>query len=225
MYIVFFRTIVIYLIVFIVMRLMGKRELGQMQPFEFVISIMIADVASAPVSNENIPISHGIIPVVVLLFMHIIISKLNLKSIRARNIICGKPRVLIKNGKIDEQALKKENFTINELQERLRGKDIFNLGDVEYAIIETSGQVNTILKPAKRNLKPEDFNIDAKYEGIAYDLVIDGKIMGDNLKKIGKNIVWLEKELNKFHIKPKEALVATLNGDGTFFCQKKSGEK
>ena len=153
--------------------------------------------------------------------MHIIISLANLKSIKMRELICGKPRILIYRGKIDEQAMKLENFTINELQERLRVNNINNLGDVEFAILETSGQISVVQKPEKRALKPEDFNIDAKYEGIAYDLVIDGKIMKDNLKKIGKNKEWLEREVGKFNMKPEEALVVVLNGDQTIYCQKK----
>ena len=96
-----------------------------------------------------------------------------------------------------------------------------NLGDVEFAILETSGQISVVQKPEKRALKPEDFNINAKYEGIAYDLVIDGKIMEENLKKLGKNRKWLETEVGKFNMKPEEALVVVLNGDNTMFCQKK----
>ena len=221
MILIFFRTLIIYIVVLFVMRFMGKREIGQMQPFEFVISIMIADLASTPMSEIGIPILYGIIPILGLLLIHISISVLNLKSIKIREIICGKPRILIYRGRIDEQAMIKENFTINELQERLRVNNINNLGDVEFAILETSGQISVVPKPEKRALRPEDFNIDAKYEGIAYDLVIDGKIMGDNLKKINKDYKWLEKEVRKSKMKPEEALVVVLNGDGTIFCQKK----
>ena len=203
------------------MRGMGKRQIGQMQPFELVIAMMIADLAATPMSEIGIPITYGLIPILGLLVMHILISILNLKSIKFRELICGKPRILIYRGRIDEQAMIKENFTINELQERLRVNNINNLGDVEFAILETSGQISVVPKPEKRALRPEDFNIDAKYEGIAYDLVIDGKIMGDNLKKINKDYKWLEKEVRKFKMKPEEALVVVLNGDGTIFCQKK----
>ena len=221
MILIFVKSIILYSIVLIVMRCMGKREIGQMQPFELAIAIMIADLAATPMTEIGIPLLYGFIPILGLLFMHIIISLGNLKSIRMRELICGKPRILIYRGKIDEKALKQENFTINELQERLRVNNINNLGDVEFAILETSGQISVVQKPEKRALKPEDFNIDAKYEGIAYDLVIDGKIMMDNLKKIGKTKDWLEKEVGKFNMKPEEALVVVLNGDKTIFCQKK----
>ena len=221
MLITFFRAIFLYIIVLIIMRLMGKREIGQLQPFELAISIMIADLASIPMTETGVPISNGIIPILGLLVMHLIISIINMKSLKAREVICGKPTILIYRGKIDEKALKKERFTINELEERLRGNNVVNLGDVEYAILETSGQVTVIQKPEKRNTIPEDFNILPDYEGIPYDLVIDGKIMEKNLKAIGKNYSWLKKEVEKFKIKPEEALVVTIDGKGQMFCQKK----
>ena len=221
MLITFFRSIILYVIVLIVMRLMGKREIGQLQPFELAISIMIADLATIPMTEIGIPIFNGIIPILGLLFMHLIISIANLKSTKAREIICGKPRILIYRGKIDEKALKKERFTINELQEKLRGNGVVNLGDVEYAILETSGDVTVIQKPDKRTTIPADFNIMPEYEGIPYDLIIDGKIMEKNLKAIGKNYIWLEKQVKKFGIKPEEALIVTLDGKGQIFCQKK----
>lgn len=220
----FFRSIILYIIVLIVMRLMGKREIGQLQPFELAISIMIADLATIPMSDTGIPIDNGIVPILGLLVMHLLISIMNMKSMRLREILCGKPRILVYRGKVDEKALKKERFTLNELQERLRGVGVINLGDVEYAILETSGQVTVIQKPNKRMTIPEDFNIMPEYEGIPYDLVIDGKVMYDNLRKIGKDYNWLKKEVSKFKIKPQEALIVTMDGKGQFFCQSK-GEK
>lgn len=225
MIITFFRSIVLYIIVLIVMRLMGKREIGQLQPFELAISIMIADLASIPMADIGIPIFNGIIPILGLLAMHLIISLLNLKSMKARAIICGKPSILIYRGKINEKVLKKERFTINELEERLRANNVFNLGDVEYAILETSGQVTVIQKPEKRNTTPQDFKIVPEYEGIPYDLVVDGKIMHANLREIGKDYNWLKKQVEKFKMKPEEALVVTMDGKGQIFCQEKENKK
>lgn len=215
------RSIVLYVLVLAVMRFMGKREIGQLQPFELVISIMIADLASIPMSDVGVPIFNGIIPILALLVMHLLISFANLKSIKFREIICGKPSILIYRGKIDEQVLTKERFTINELQERLRGKDIFNIGDVEYAILETSGEISVILKPEKRNPVLEDLDIKPKYEGIAYDLVIDGVIQYENLKKLNKDYKWLKNQVEKFGFKPEDALVVTIDGEGKIFCQQK----
>lgn len=221
MIITFIRAIILYIIVLIVMRFMGKREIGQLQPFELAISIMIADLASIPMTETGIPITRGVVPILGLLVMHLIISVINLKSIKARKLICGKPRILIYRGKIDEKALIKERFTINELEERLRDKSVFNIGDVEYAILETSGQVTVIQKPNKRTIIPEDFGIEPEYEGISYDLVVDGKVMFENLKAIGRNYAWLRKEVGKFNMSPEEALIVTFDGKGQIFCQKK----
>ena len=221
MLIIFFRAIVLYIIVLAVMRLMGKREIGQLQPFELAIAIMIADLASIPMTDTGVPISNGIVPILGLLVMHLLISTINLKSMKAREIMCGKPRILIYRGKIDEKALKKERFTLNELQERLRDKNIVNISDVEYAILETNGQISVIEKPNKRNTIPEDFGINPEYEGLPYDLVVDGKIMTDNLKILGKNYNWLKKEVLKFGYKPEEALIVTIDGKGQIFSQRR----
>ena len=222
---IFVRVLIIYILVLIVMRLMGKRELGQMQPFELVIAIMIADLASVPMADTGIPITNGIIPILALLLVQLVISIINLKSINGRKIICGMPSILIYRGRIDEKVMKKEKFTINELQERLRQNNIFYIADVEYAILETSGQVTVIQKPEKRNTIPEDFNIIPEYEGIPYDLVIDGKIMHENLKAIGRDYNLLKQQVEKFKIKPEQALVVTFDGKGQIFCQAKEEKK
>lgn len=225
MVITFIRAIVLYILVLVVMRLMGKREIGQLQPFELAISIMIADLATIPMADTGIPISNGIIPILGLLLMHLLISIVNIKSIKARKIICGKPAILIYRGRIDETVMKKERFTINELQERLRGNNVINIGDVEYAILETSGQVTVIQKPNKRTTIPEDFNMMPEYEGVPYDLIVDGKIMYDNLKAIGKDYQWLRKEISKFKMEPENVLVATIDGKNQIFCQEKERKK
>ena len=221
----FVRAIMVYILVLIVMRLMGKREIGQLQPFELVISIMIADLASIPMTDPGVPIFNGLVPILGLLAMHLLITVLNIKSVNLRKITCGKPTILVYRGKIDEEALKKERFTISELQERLRGKDVFNLGDVEFAILETNGEVSVITKPNKRNLTPEDMNIEADYEGLPYDLIVDGKIMYENLNKIGKDKRWLLKQIEKFKCMPDDVLIATMDGKGNFFCQQKERKK
>ena len=225
MLIILIRTIMLYILVLLVMRFMGKREIGQLQPFELVISIMIADLASTPMSDIGIPIFNGIIPILGLLIMHLVISVANLKSIRFRQIICGKPSILIYRGRIDEKVMKSERYTVNELQERLRGKNVFNIGDVEYAILETSGEINVILKPEKQIPTIDDMNIKKEYQGIAYDLVVDGVIQYDNLKKLNKDYKWLKKQINGFGYEPESALIVTIDGNNNIFFQEKDDVK
>ena len=156
--------------------------------------------------------------------MHLILSIINVKSITLREIICGKPRIIIHRGKIVEDALRKESMSLNELEERLRAYGVINIGDVEFAILETNGQLSIILKPEKRGIKTEDLNIEAEYEGIAYDLVLDGQVMNDNLKLLGKNYKWLQKEVRKFGYEPEEALIVIQSGDKSIFSQKKENK-
>ena len=222
MLMVLLKTLIIYAYLLLIMRLMGKREVGQLQTFELVVSMIIADVAAVPIYDEKASLLNVIISVGTLFLLHVIIAIINLKSIKGREILCGRPRILIEKGKIDEEALKKEFLTINELQERLREKDVFNLGEVEYVILETSGQISIVLKPDKRNIKMEDLNIKSEYEGVAFDLVIDGKVMHENLKKIGKDYKWLVNQTKEFGIRPEDALVVTINGDNSFYCQAKN---
>ncbi|MBR2744681.1 MAG: DUF421 domain-containing protein [Clostridia bacterium] len=225
MLITLIRSIILYILVLIVMRLMGKREIGQLQPFELAIAIMIADLATIPMSDIGIPIINGIIPILGLLVMHLLISYINLKSMKIRGLICGKPSILIYRGRIDENVMRKERLTINELQERLRANNVNSISEVEYAILETSGQISVVEKPEKRNLKPEDFNLKPEYEGITYDLVVDGVVMYDNLKILNKDYNWLKEELNKYNLKPENTLIATIDGKNEFFCQEKNTKK
>ena len=124
-------------------------------------------------------------------------------------------------GRIDENQMRKERFTLNELEEKLRSNNVMNIGDVEFAILETSGDISVIQKPNKRTTTPEDFNIMPDYEGLTYNLVIDGKIMNENLKLIDKNYDWLKKQTQKFQMMPEEALIVTINEKGNIYCQKK----
>lgn len=225
MLITFVRSIILYIIVLVVMRAMGKREIGQLQPFEFVIAIMIADLATIPMSEIGTPIINGIVPILGLLIMHLLISYINLKSMKVRSLICGKPSILIYRGRINEETMIKERFTINELQERLRSLNIESVADVEYAILETNGQISVIEKPEKRPARPEDFGITPSYEGICYDLVVDGVVMQENLQLLNKDYNWLKSEVGKFNIKPEDALIVTINGNNEIFCQEKVRKK
>jgi len=155
----FIRAIILYILVLFVMRFMGKREIGQLEPFELAISVMIADLACTPMANPGLPIYLGIVPILALLVMHFMISFLSMRSIKLREVLSGKPTILIFRGRIKEQALIKENFTINELQERLRGQNVFDLSNVEYAILETSRSIKCDSKTRKKSSYIRRFTI------------------------------------------------------------------
>jgi len=220
MLIVFIRALVLYIIVIICMRLMGKRQIGQLQPFELAIAIMISDLAAVPMQNTGIPLVNGIIPILTLLLVQIIISIISMKSIRARGIICGRPSVLIERGRIVEEALRKELYTLNDLLEQLRIKDVPNIADVEFAILETNGQLSVIPKSRKRPVTPEDLDIKTKYEGIVFDAIIDGQVLSSNLKLANKDEKWLMDELRKLQYdSPRQILYANIDSSGKLYCQ------
>lgn len=223
MLVVFIRTLILYVIVVIVMRIMGKRQVGQLQPFELVVAIMISELAAVPMQNTGIPLVNGIIPILTLLVAQISMSFINLKSTKARGIICGKPSILVENGKIVEEKLRTEMYTLNDLLEQLRSKDIPNIADVEFAILETNGQLSVIPKSQKRPVNPEDLNIYTNYEGLPLDLIVDGTVMYNNLSKANLNEVWLKDQLAKFNIKEmREILFASLDANGNLFYQQRA---
>jgi len=224
--VVFARTLILYAVVVIVMRIMGKRQIGQLQPFELVVAIMISELASVPMQNTGIPLINGIIPILTLLVAQITMSFISLKSIKARGIICGKPSILIENGKVNEGELRKEMYTINDLLEQLRIKNIQNIADVEFAILETNGQLSVIPKPQKRPVNPEDLSIPTKYEGLPIALIIDGKINYGNLAKTNHDVNWLQTQLNNSGISNlKNVLFASLDSNGNLFYQEKQKTK
>lgn len=226
MLVVFVRTLVLYIIVIISMRIMGKRQIGQLQPFELAIAIMISELAAVPMQNTGIPLLNGIIPIMTLLLAQVLLSFISLKSLRARALICGKPSILIENGKIIESELLKEMYTLNDLLEQMRIKNVTNISDVEFAILETNGQLSIIPKSQKRPLNPEDMNLSTNYEGLALDMIIDGKVIDKNLKKANLDKKWLENELSKHGIQRVEDIFfASLDSNGNLYYQEKQKSK
>ncbi len=222
MLVVFLRTLILYIVVIIAMRIMGKRQIGQLQPFELAVAIMISELASVPMQNTGIPLVNGIIPILTMLAAQILISFISLKSSKARDIICGIPSILISSGRINEEVFRNELYTLTDLLEQLRNKDIYDIADVEYAILETNGQLSVIPKASKRNVTPEDLNISVKYEAPAVDLIIDGELLKDNLKKVDLSKEELELELNQVGIsRVEDVFFASIDSDRILFCQAK----
>lgn len=221
MFIVMLRTIILYFLVVLTMRSMGKRQIGQLQPFELVIAIMISELASLPMQDTRIPLLHGIIPIITLLILEIILSVLQLKSEKSRSILCGEPTILINKGKIDVKAMRNQRININDLMEELRLKNFFNVEDVEYAILETSGQLSLIPKTPLSAPTKQDLNINAKQETIPVTLISDGKVNIKNLSIIHKDANWLMNTLKKNGIaSPKEVFLALLDTSGEFYYQR-----
>lgn len=226
MLVVFIRTLILYIVVIIAMRIMGKRQIGQLQPFELAVAIMISELASVPMQNTGIPLVNGIIPILTMLAAQIVISFISLKSVKARNIICGRASLLISAGKINEKVFRNELYTLNDLLEQLRSKDIYNIADVEYAILETNGQLSVVPKASKRGVTTEDLNITGKYEAPAVDLIIDGVLLVNNLKHANLDKPMLEIELKKIGIQRiEDVFFASMDCDHKLFCQAKEDKE
>lgn len=194
---IFIRTLVLYILVVIAIRVMGKGELSELQPYELVVIIMVSELASLPMETVEMPFINGVVAISTLVFLQVIISFITLKSEKARSIICGKPNILIENGKIVDKELKKLRISMNDLIEQLRIKNFPNIDDVEFAILETNGDLSIIPKSSKRPLTPSDMNLKVEKEDLPISLILDGKINQENLNKASLNFNWLYKELKK----------------------------
>lgn len=219
----FTRTLVVYIIVLIAVRLMGKREIGQLQPFELVVIIIIADVASVPMENINIPLIQGIIPILGLLFGQLIFSYLDIKLPWFHKIFTGEATILIDKGNIQEENLKKQRYSLEELLEQLRVAGYANILDVDYAILETSGQVSIIPKSEKNNVTVGDLKLNMEYEGYPRVVVLDGNIIESNLFALSKDEKWLNDKIKEIKLKLDKILVMTVDESGKIYFQRKKG--
>lgn len=216
------RTFLLYILVVITMRIMGKKQIAQLEPFELVITIMIAELAAVPMQDRHIPLINGVIAILTLLFIQVTFSVLSLKSLKFRKILDGSYSVVIANGIVQEQELRKSRYNLDGLLEQLRQKDVFNLEDVEFAILETSGELSVLLKSQMRPVTPNDLQLTTPYEGLPTMLVFDGQVMSSELKKVGLNEGWLRAELEKLGFTdPSQLLIASLNTQGELFYQAK----
>lgn len=216
------KTVVLYLLVVISMRIMGKRQIAELQPFEFAVALMISELAAFPLSDNDKTIMDGLIPIVTLVACQFMISFISVKSTKAREFICGSPRIVIRNGCLQEENLRKELFTITDLLEQLRIANIQNVSDVEYGILETNGELSLVLKSQKRPLTPSDLGIETEYEGLSLDLIIDGVINYKSLELAKLDVKWLERQLkDNGWPNPKDIFYASLDTQGNFYFQPK----
>lgn len=197
MAIIFIRTIILFIMIVGSLKLMGKRQLGELELSELVVAVLISDMAALPLQDIGIPLLYGLIPIITLLCCELLISYASLKSIRFRIMMWGKPSIIVLNGKIMQNELKKNRFSLDELAESLRKKEITDISTVKYAILETDGTLNTILFQSEQPVTPSQMNLDTVEKGMPVAVISDGRILSDNLKKIGKDENWLKKQLSQ----------------------------
>ncbi len=222
--VVFFRTLVLYIVVVTVMRIMGKRQIGELQPFELVIAIMLSELASVPMQDTGIPLIHGLIPILTLMFLEIFLSYITLKSRKLRKLVCGTASVLIQHGKVLEEELRSQRFNLDDLMEELRLSGYLNISDIEYAILENSGKLSIIPKSEKSPITCKDLNLSKQEEKLPVALVLDGEISYNNLKYLGKDTKWLLEKLKENNIsRIEDAFIAMLDSSGNLFVQRRQG--
>ena len=210
MLISFLRTIITYAFVVLAVRIMGKRQVGQLEPTELVVTLMISDLATIPLSHVSIPLLHGVIPIVTLIIAEATLSFVDLKSRRFRKILSGIPVVVIKDGKISEIELSKLRFNMDDLLEMLRMQGTTDIKDIKYAILETSGNLSVIPKTTEN---------DTTYNGLPFMFICDGEISYKALELYKKDVKWLQKELKGE--KTKDILFAGVDENGKFYVQKR----
>lgn len=211
MLIVFFRALILYCIVFLVIRLMGKKELSKVQPFELAIIIVISDLASAPMSSRGLSLFDGIIPIITLLLAYMIFLLLNHSGNKIQDFVCGKPVVIIKDGKIVEKEFNSQKYTVSDIMSQLHEKDVFSISDVKYAIIETNGNLSVITN---------DENIDS----LPVNVIEDGKLAENNMELIGIKKGDVERLLSTKNIKLEDVLYGQMDSNYKFTYQLKNKE-
>lgn len=205
------------------MRIMGKKQIGQLEPFELAITIMISELASLPMQDTEVPLIHGVIPIITLIVLQASLVILQLKSEKLRNIVNGKPSILIEDGQIDINELKHQKFNINDLMEELRLQGFYNIQDVEYAILETSGQLSIIPKTSSAPVTREDLNIKTKQDSLPITLILDGKVNHENLKLAKMTEDKLLSKLKSSGVNSvDEIFIAVINSKGEFYYQKRT---
>ncbi len=217
----YFRTIFLYLILIAVIRLMGKRQIGQMEPSEFVVTMLVANLASIPMQDGGIPLFSGVVPIITVLGIELVLSALSLRSLKIRRLLCGKPVILIENGNILQKNLKKTRVTLDELTGHLREKDVLDLRAVQYAILETNGNLSVFPYPKEKPASAKDAGIPARPQHLPITIISDGQLLQENLAVAKKDALWVQRVLQEKKAAISDTWLLTVDGaDHILFYRK-----
>jgi uncharacterized membrane protein YcaP (DUF421 family) len=231
---IFWRTVLIYFVVFVILRLMGKREIGKLSVFDLVISIMIAEIAVFIIDDPQLPIVNGLLPMITLVLIQIVLAYVTLKNQKARAWFDGKPSYLIENGVLNQEEMRRQRYTLDDLLMQLRERQVTNMADVEFAVLETSGKLSVIEKQTEQDaVEPEKQEPSAqkddgsggphfRYEGLPMPLIMDGKVQDENLMKMGKTRFWLKNQIQSKGVYDfKEVFFCSIDHRGRMYLDKK----
>ena len=210
----YFRTLFLYLVLIFAVRLMGKRQIGEMEPAEFVVTMLVANLAAIPMQDGAIPLYSGLVPILTVLGMELVLSGLILRSVRLRRLLCGKPVILIDNGKILQENLKNARINLDELTGQLRAKDVLDIRTVQFAILETSGDLSVFPYPKEKPASAKDAGVQATGQHLPVTVVEDGYLSRENLERAKKDEKWLEKGLSQHNCGIQDTFLLTVDESG-----------
>lgn len=219
----YIRTVILYLILIAVIRLMGKRQVGEMEPTEFVVTMLVANLASIPMQDGGIPLYSGLVPILTVLGVELVLSAWSLRSVKFRQLLCGKPVILIENGKVVQENLRRTRITMDELTGQLREKDVLDLTTVQYAILETNGNLSVFPYARYLPASARDAGVQAKKQHLPVTLVGDGYLYRKNLAAAGKSEQWVRSFLQKEGLEIKDVWLLTVDGAEKTVLIKKEG--
>lgn len=221
---IFFRVLLLYLLVIFAVRMMGKRQVGDMQPSDIVTTILISNIASLPIEDMNLPMMAAVIPILTLAAFEICNSEVGLRSRRLRLLFSGHPRIIIKEGVIDQKAMREIRITLDDLMENLRGEGVFDLKDVWYCIVETNGKMNVLQRFPAKNLTPKDMQLKGSDVLPPVVVISDGHLLPESLQFYGISQDWLKKILQLEKKRTEDIFVMTVDGNLQYHIVDKSGE-
>lgn len=225
MFISFLRTLILYPLLIVVVRLMGKRQLGQLEPSEFVVTMLLADLASVPMQDIGIPLLSGLIPILTVLSLELLLAVFSLRSIRLRQLLCGRPVILVEDGQISQRNLRRTRITLDELTECLRQKDVVDISTVRYVILETNGNLSVLLDPQDAPPTARDLKVQVSPLELPLTIISDGRILSNNLHKAGLDEKWLQAQLQRLHCRADDIFLLTTTPSGKLFWVPKEREK
>ena len=226
MVIALLRTVVLYLVIIVGIRLLGKRQIGELEPSELVLALIIADLASVPMQDNGIPLLSGVIPIVTLLAVASILSVLTVRSIRFRTLLCGRPSIVVENGVVKERELRRNRFTIDELLEELRGQGYADFQAVKFAVLETNGRLSVLPYAAEKPVTAAQMGLTPEETGLPVILISDGRLLSRNLKGRGYEEIWLQKQLASHGVeRPEQVFLLTVDEGGNTYCVPKEAAR
>lgn len=219
MVIAFIRTVILYILIIGGVRLMGKRQVGELEPSELVLSLLIADLAAVPMQDFGIPLLTGVIPILTLLSLTTIFSVLTMKSIRFRTLMCGRPSIVVRDGQLEQHEMQRNRYTVDELFEELRMKGYTDLAKIKYAILETNGQLSVLPCADQKPPTIAQLSLPSQESGLPLILISDGRIIPHNLNLSGHDRAWLDKQIkNQNCHSPSQIFLMTVDEQGNIYC-------